>query len=215
MGYSAAIKEELKYTSTTLNSPYTSEHGSSATIRVDGMVCINCAEIIESNLKKMKGVKHISVSTEDKVAQVLYDPDLLSIHSICSAIEELGFEATLPVTCPISSMISLLPVNPPTVPSQQSCVINIDGMTCSSCVGIIESHLRDMEAVESVRVLLKEKEGRVAYNAAVTSPQDLLVVIENLGYTVTHVDGMFIIKDTFFPVFLNFEGKNWLFHFHI
>ena len=116
---------------------------------------------------------------------------LLTVRKICSVIEQLGFEATLPESSPNASTLPALPDNSHSVCIQQSCVMTIDGMTCSSCVGIIESHLREMEAVEAVQVLLKEKEGRVIYNAAVTNPQNLLTAVEDLGYTVTHVDGMF------------------------
>ena len=191
IGYRATIKDELKHMKTAANWSLAMDHDSSAAIQVDGMVCINCAQIIESNLRKKKGVKHISVSIENKLAQVTYDPDLFTARKICSVIEELGFEATLPESSPNASTFPALPDNSHIVCSQQSCVMTIEGMTCSSCVGIIESHLREMEAVEAVQVLLKEKEGRVMYNAAVTNPQNLLTAVEDLGYTVTHVDGMF------------------------
>ena len=192
MGYNAVVKEELKYASTTVPPPFTSEHDMPTAIQVDGMVCINCAQIIESRLRKMKGVKHISVSVEGKLAEVLYDPILLTTRSICSAIEELGFEATLPESCPMAQMLPVQAENSRSVCSQQSCTMTIDGMTCYSCVHTIESHLRDMEAVKSVQVLLQEKEGRVIYNAAIISPQNLMVAIEDLGYTVTHIDGMYV-----------------------
>lgn len=191
IGYRATIKDELKHMKTAANWSLAMDHDSSAAIQVDGMVCINCAQIIESNLRKKKGVKHISVSIENKLAQVTYDPDLLTVRKICSVIEELGFEATLPESSPNASTLPALPETSHSVCSQQSCIMTIEGMTCSSCVGIIESHLREMEAVEAVQVLLKEKEGRVMYNAAVTNPQNLLTAVEDLGYTVTHVDGMF------------------------
>lgn len=191
IGYTATIKDELKHMKTAANWSLAMDHDPSAAIHVDGMVCINCAQIIESNLRKKKGVKNISVSVENKLAQVTYDPDLLTVHKICSAIEELGFEATLPESSPNACTLPALPDISHSGWSLESCVMTIDGMTCSSCVRIIESHLREMEAVENVQVLLKEKEGRVTYNTAVTNAQNLLAAVEDLGYTVTHVDGMF------------------------
>ena len=192
MGYSAVVNKVLKYTGTMVPPPFNSEHDISTAIQVDGMVCINCAQIIESSLRKMKGVNHVSVSVENKCAEVLYDPDLLTIQSICSAIEELGFEATLPESHPMTQFLPVLAEHLPSVCSQQSCTLTIDNMTCSSCVHIIESHLRDMEAVKSVEVLLHEKEGRVIYDASTASPKELLIAIEELGYTVTHIDGTYM-----------------------
>ena len=170
---------------------HASNEDSRTTIRVDGMVCINCAQIIEFNLRKMKGIRRISVSVEENLAHVQYDHNMLAIRDICSAIEELGFEATLPNMTPDPlTLPALLPAAPPCVSSQQStCIMTIEGMTCSSCVELIESQLRDMAAVESVQVLLQQKEGRITYNSSVTSPKELLLMIEDLGYTVTHVDG--------------------------
>ena len=185
MGYTAIVQDDLRFSSSI---PFPSAPFPTATMQVDGMVCINCSQIIESNLKKMKGVKHISVSIEEKLAQISYDPDIISVHEICSAIEDLGFEATLPSSDP--SMDLMLAGPPPSSCNQNSCVMTIDGMTCSSCVALIESKLCGMEAVMSVEVLLQEKEGRITYNAAATSPKDLLCVIEDLGYTVTHINGM-------------------------
>ena len=190
MGYTAAVQTELKYSSTSVTSPYTSEQHTFVAITVDGMVCINCAQIIESNLRKNKGIKHISVSVEQKLAHIHYDPNVISISSICSAIEELGFEATPPTINPGDLMLlPILAESSRSVSSQQSCVMTIEGMTSSSCVGLIESQLTDMEAVESVHVLLQEKEGRIIYDASATSPHDMVAVIEDMGYTVTHVDG--------------------------
>ena len=191
MGYSAVVQEELKYSSSVIQPEFSSDHFPTAAIHVDGMVCINCAQIIESNLKKKKGVKHISVSVDEKCAQVSYNPAILSIDSICSAIEDLGFEATVPGDNSLMGlMLPALPEAPPSEYKQKCCVMTIDGMTCSSCVGLIESHLSGMKSVFSVQVSLEEKEGRITYDAAITSPKDLLTAIEDLGYTVTHVDGM-------------------------
>ena len=189
MGYSAELKNELQHSSPSVLYTPASQHGSHTTIRVDGMVCINCAQIIESSLKKMKGVNQISVSVDDKFARVVYDPELIGVHCLCSAIEELGFETTLPESYSASIAMPALPAYSASVESKQSCVMRIEGMTCSSCVQTIESQLGQMEAVESVHVLLGVKEGRVVYNAIATSPKDLLAAVEDLGYSVTHVDG--------------------------
>ena len=194
MGYSAIVQKEHQYSRSVIQSEFSSDHFPTAAIRVDGMVCINCSQIIESNLKKKKGVKHISVSVDEKCAQVSYDPALLSVDNICSAIEDLGFEATLPGDNPLMGlMLPALHEPPPSEYKQKSCVMTIDGMTCCSCVGLIESQLSGMKSVFSVQVSLEEKEGRITYDAAITSPKELVTVIEDLGYTVTHVDGMLII----------------------
>ena len=191
MGYNAVVQEEFKHSpNTSINSPSTSDYHKSIIIQVGGMVCINCAQIIESNLRKKKGIKQISVSIEEKIAHVLYDPNVLSINNICSAIEDVGFEATLPTSVQFDYMLPTLSEVPASTHGHQSCVIKIKGMTCLSCVQLIESQLGDLEAVESIQVLLQEEEARIMYNADLTTAKELAALIDDLGYTVTNVDGM-------------------------
>ena len=199
MGYSAVVLEELKYSTASRGQPqqYPSEYHAHAVIQVEGMVCINCSQIIESSLKKMSGIERISVSVEEKMATVFYNRDTFSVKSICSAIEDLGFEATLPTSVPVERMLLELPSPDHRGRNQSSdqerCVVVIEGMTCSSCVELIESHMKGMEAVRSIQVLLQEKQARITYDVNLTSPKELAVLIDDLGYTVTHVDGRFTI----------------------
>lgn len=191
MGYNAVVQKEFKHSpNTSINPPSASNYHKSIIIQVGGMVCINCAQIIESNLRKNKGIKQISVSIEEKLAHVLYDPNILSINNICSAIEDVGFEATLPTSVQLDYTLPTLSEVPPSLHGHQSCVIKINGMTCLSCVQLIESQLGDLQAVESIRVLLQEKEARIMYNADLTTAKELAALIDDLGYTVTDVDGM-------------------------
>lgn len=191
MGYNAVVQEEFKHSpNTRINPPSASIYYKSIIIQVGGMVCINCAQIIESNLRKKKGIKQISVSIEEKLAHVLYDPNVLSINNICSAIEDVGFEASLPTSVQLDYTLPTLSEVPPSLHSHQSCVIKIKGMTCLSCVQLIESQLGDLQAVESIQVLLQEGEARMTYNADLTTAKELAALIDDLGYTVTDVDGM-------------------------
>ena len=190
MGYTSAVQKEFKHSSAFYQPPLTSEHHKSTVIHVEGMVCINCAQIIESNLRKRKGIEHISVSNEEKVAHVLYDTNVLSIENICSAIEDLGFEATS-TSAQVDDVFRPTPIQ--SAHDEQSCVIRIEGMTCSSCVEKIESKLRELEAIESIQVRLQEKEARIAYNAGRTTPKEIAALICDLGYTVTDVDGRCVL----------------------
>ena len=189
MGYIAGVQKEFKHSSACIQPSFSSNHLNSSVIQVEGMVCINCAQIIELNLRKMKGIKQISVSNEEKVAHVVYDTNVLSIQNICSAIEDLGFEAYLPTSTQVDYVLSTLSEMPHSVQGQQLCVIRIEGMTCSSCVELIESKLGDLEAVKSIQVMLEEKEARIAYSVDVMTPKEIAAQICDLGYTVTEVDG--------------------------
>ena len=65
------------------------------TIGVEGMVCKSCVNNIEGNVGKMNGVASVKVSLEEKKAVVEYEPSKVSPRQLCTAIEDLGFEAKL------------------------------------------------------------------------------------------------------------------------
>ena len=134
-------------------------------IQVEGMVCVNCVHNIEQNLSKAEGVNRVSVSLEEKLARVDYDPSLTTPQQLANEIEELGFEAT-----------------PPS--SSDTCTIGVGGMTCGSCVAAIESGLCEMNGVQSVAVSLEKEEAVVVYDASLARTEDFKTAIENMGYTV-------------------------------
>ena len=66
------------------------------------------------------------------------------------------------------------------------CTLGIEGMTCHSCVSLIESTVGDMRGVVSVTVSLANKKGTVEYNDALVSPEDISGTVNEMGFTVTH-----------------------------
>ena len=61
-------------------------------------------------------------------------------------------------------------------------VIEIDGMTCMSCVRNIEGHIGDKEGVISIKVSLEGKEGHVQYNPEITTAEDIRGAIYDMGF---------------------------------
>lgn len=61
-------------------------------LRIGGMTCVNCQNRIEQKLRSTAGVVKASVSYDMGTADVTYDPDLLSLRDIISAIEALDYE---------------------------------------------------------------------------------------------------------------------------
>ncbi len=67
--------------------------------------------------------------------------------------------------------------------------IGIDGMTCHSCVNLIESTVGELPGVMSVQVSLECKEGVVEYNDAVVSKEQIKEAIDDMGFIVTYITG--------------------------
>ena len=61
------------------------------TIFVEGMSCGHCSKRVEEALKAINGVKSVSVSLEDKKAEIVLKKDI-SNEILITAVEEIGFE---------------------------------------------------------------------------------------------------------------------------
>jgi len=63
-----------------------------ATISISGMHCASCAQKIESNLRKLKGVKSANVNIATERATVEFNEKTTSEDKITDLIEKLGYE---------------------------------------------------------------------------------------------------------------------------
>ncbi|MBM4161855.1 MAG: heavy-metal-associated domain-containing protein [Ignavibacteria bacterium] len=62
-------------------------------IKVPTVVCNSCAKTISSAVKKVEGVKSVSVDAEKKVAMVKYNPTKATLASLEKAIADAGYNA--------------------------------------------------------------------------------------------------------------------------
>ena len=182
------------------------ESGCVVVVEVDGMVCHSCVQNIEMNIGKMTGVHEIKVSLSDKNARIKYDPSLITPSKLCDAIEEIGFDAkvqgaatnveTETATQGTVETRSAVPTGfdanvqkMPEVRVEEKdsivCTLGIEGMTCHSCVSLIESTVRDMRGVVGVTVSLGERQGTVEYDSALVTPEEIKNTVEDMGFIVT------------------------------
>lgn len=61
----------------------------------------------------------------------------------------------------------------------------VDGMHCASCSLLIDDALEDLPGVQDTRTDLKAKRTIVHLDTAITSPQQVIDTITELGYTAT------------------------------
>ena len=73
--------------------------------------------------------------------------------------------------------------------SVKFCTLGIEGMTCHSCVSLIESTVGEMRGVASVTVSLGERQGTVEYDSALVTPEEIKNTVEDMGFIVTRVTG--------------------------
>lgn len=64
--------------------------------KVRGMHCASCARSVEVNIGKLSGIQSVSVNLAGESAAISFDADAISQKQIISAINKLGFRASLP-----------------------------------------------------------------------------------------------------------------------
>lgn len=138
-----------------------------ANVKIDiiGMTCQSCVSSIEGNIGSMPGVLSIKVSLKEKAGYICYIPSVTNPQVLCSAIEDMGFDAVLP-----SASDSI------------TCKIHVEGMTCNSCVKNIESVISGKSDVKSVKVDLEKKETIVTFSPAGLTASKIAEFICDMGF---------------------------------
>uniref|UniRef100_A0A8D0LIC4 Copper-transporting ATPase 1 n=1 Tax=Sus scrofa TaxID=9823 RepID=A0A8D0LIC4_PIG len=164
---------------------------------IDGMHCKSCVSNIESALSTLQYVSSIVVSLENRTAIVKYNASLVTPETLRKAIEDISpgqyrVTSTSDIECtsnsPSSSSLQKSPLNIVSQPLTQEAVINIDGMTCNSCVQSIEGVISKKPGVKYIRISLANGKGTVEYDPLLTSPETLREAIEDLGFDASLSD---------------------------
>ncbi|XP_032185840.1 copper-transporting ATPase 1 [Mustela erminea] len=209
VGFPAFIKKQPKYLKLGAidierlkNTPVKSSEGSqqrspsytsdsTVTFLIDGMHCKSCVLNIESTLSTLQYVSSVIVSLEKRSAIVKYNASSVTPETLRKAIEavlpgqyrvSITSEVESISNSPSSSSLQKIPLNIASHPLTQQTVINIDGMTCNSCVQSIESVILKKAGVKSIQVSLANGNGTVEYDPLLTTPETLREAIEDMGF---------------------------------
>ncbi|XP_045204361.2 LOW QUALITY PROTEIN: copper-transporting ATPase 1-like [Mercenaria mercenaria] len=152
-----------------------------ARIHVEGMTCQNCANTIESFVKKKEGVEEIRVSLQDKEAFIIYKPNITNPVALKDVINDMGFDATLPRESALDLEFDKL-AKASIEAKEKETMIDIEGMVCMSCVKSIEGTISEKPGILQIRVSLEDKNGWVRYDPAVTNPESIAEMIDDMGF---------------------------------
>ena len=132
------------------------------TLPVQGMTCASCVGRVERALKKLPGVASVQVNLATESATLRFEgpPD---VAAAIATIEKSGYA----------------------VP-QASVELQVQGMTCASCVGRVERTLRRVPGVQDVAVNLATERARIQLLAG-TPVQALIAAVHKAGYEAAPV----------------------------
>ena len=121
------------------------------------MGCASCVGRVEAALRAVPGVQDASVNFVTQTAQITHAgpfPDVMA------ALDASGYPAVT-----------------------QRCSLQIDGMSCASCVARIERALADLPGVISAAVNLATRQASVTFVEGATDPAALARAVTRAGYS--------------------------------
>ncbi|XP_022797109.1 copper-transporting ATPase 1-like isoform X2 [Stylophora pistillata] len=165
-------------------------------ISVKGMTCHSCVKTIEQGMSDQPGVQAVNVSLKNEEAVITYDASLTDPGKLREAIDDMGFDASL------SSSPS-----PPLTNDVQAVMINIDGMTCNSCVQTIEKNISQLDGIQSISVSLAAKTAQVRYSPGKITAEQAREAIEDMGFDASLIgDGVCSVDKDVRTAMISVEG---------
>lgn len=130
-------------------------------LAIEGMTCASCVGRVERALKAVPGVQSAAVNLATEKANIQVSNDVAR-STLVQAIEDAGYA----------------------VPPENLIALNIEGMTCASCVGRVERALFAVPNVQSAVVNLAMERATVI-GGSVLDTAALIAAVEKAGYTAS------------------------------
>lgn len=166
----------------------------STTVQLAGMTCGHCVQTVEKALLGVEGVRTATATLASQSALITFDPQVTEFPAIRQAVEAVGYSpksddkfvsiATLPHE-PATPAPRRMSVQQPEVRRSESLWLNIDGMTCASCVQSVEQAVLKVPGVDTCAVSLTEANAHVTFDPSLAVPEDLIKFIQSAGYGAT------------------------------
>ncbi|APG88638.1 copper-transporting P-type ATPase ActP (plasmid) [Sinorhizobium americanum CCGM7] len=134
------------------------ENTQNVSLSVEGMNCASCVARVEKAIGTVPGVVSASVNLATERADIRFD-ETAKPSEIIKAIENLGYEAV-----------------------EDALEIDIEGMSCASCVGRVEKALRAVPGIVEANVNLASERASVRLVRGLASTDLLVEAVRGVGY---------------------------------
>ncbi|OXI79872.1 heavy metal translocating P-type ATPase [Burkholderia sp. AU33423] len=152
---------------------------------IDGMTCASCVSRVEKALAKVPGVTRASVNLATERATVDAAANA-SAAQLVDTVKQAGYGATPTVTD--VGVAAFAPSSPAAPAAPASIELDIDGMTCASCVSRVEKALAKVPGVTRASVNLATERATIDAASDVTAAR-LAEAVKQAGYGATPVAG--------------------------
>jgi Cu+-exporting ATPase len=131
---------------------------------ITGMTCASCVARVEKAIGKVPGVQEASVNGATDSARLVLDGASAGVtaQAVASAVAKAGYA----------------------IPTE-TVRLQIDGMTCASCVGRVEKALTRVPGTSAVSVNLATNTAQLQRLAGSADDATLLAAVQRAGYTAT------------------------------
>ncbi|MBT2731923.1 heavy metal translocating P-type ATPase [Carnobacterium sp. ISL-102] len=129
--------------------------------KIEGMSCASCAQTIEKAMKKMPGVKEVSVNLATEKMHIKYNEASLTDKDIKEAVSQSGYKVA---------------------PDTKKKIFVIEGMTCASCAQTVEKAAGKLPGIMSANVNLATEKMAVQYDSEQLVLSDLTNAVKEAGY---------------------------------
>jgi P-type Cu+ transporter len=126
---------------------------------IEGMTCDGCARNVKQALQNLPGVSQVTVDLATKKAGIEYDGRQVDLIDFEQAVSEAGYS----------------------VPTRMV-VLNVDGMSCMSCISHVNGALTDMNGVLGAAVELSQGQVNVTYVPDLVSISEMESAVNKTGY---------------------------------
>jgi Cu+-exporting ATPase len=130
-------------------------------VPIEGMTCASCVAHVSKALGGVEGVAEANVNLATERATVQFDPELVNLKTLVSAVQETGYE----------------------IPTETT-TLSIGGMSCASCSAHVEKALNKVPGVTEASVNLATERARVTYVPGTAGLDDFRRAVAEAGYEV-------------------------------
>lgn len=133
---------------------------------IEGMHCASCALSIDKSLNRLDGISDVNVDLNTNRAHFVMNPKEVSMDEIDKTIKNLGFNIRT-----------------------DEVKLRTKGMHCASCVISVEKGMNRLDGVFYVNADLTSGIVTVEYDSSQVSVDEMIKVIENLGFEYLGLEG--------------------------